>query len=129
MLDETARGPSLETGRPVRRDTAPGWIGLVCPNEAVAARLTWGVLPENVAVRRDGYTTLLPAGPGFRLEQKIENVVTAVAKTHHSWTEHEADASSASGPSPIRRVWPGQRGRDFLLGDSANSHLVLIWRR
>jgi sirohydrochlorin cobaltochelatase len=31
---------------------------------------------------------LLPAGPQFRLEAEIKNVVTAVAKTYHYWKEH-----------------------------------------
>jgi sirohydrochlorin cobaltochelatase len=31
---------------------------------------------------------LLPAGPQFRLDGEIKNVVTAVAKTYHYWKEH-----------------------------------------
>lgn len=34
---------------------------------------------------------LLPAGPDFRIEYEIKNVVTAVAKTHHYWTEHRSE--------------------------------------
>jgi len=30
----------------------------------------------------------LPAGPAFRLDKEIKNVITVVAKTHHYWTEH-----------------------------------------
>jgi sirohydrochlorin cobaltochelatase len=30
----------------------------------------------------------LPAGPTFRLDKEIKNVVTVIAKTHHYWKEH-----------------------------------------
>jgi sirohydrochlorin cobaltochelatase len=43
---------------------------------------------ENVRVRREGAVLYLPAGPQFRAEKEIKNVVTVVAKTHHYWIEH-----------------------------------------
>jgi sirohydrochlorin cobaltochelatase len=39
-------------------------------------------------VRRDGAVLYLPAGPHFREEREIKNVVTVVATTHHYWIEH-----------------------------------------
>ena len=43
-------------------------------------------------VRREGAILYLPAGCRFTLDGEIKNVVTAVAKTYHYWTEHQAKA-------------------------------------
>ena len=72
------------------RDAAPGWVGLACPDEEMAIWMLRAITVENVSVRREGATLLLPAGPQYRVEKEIRNVVTAVAKTHHYWTEHRA---------------------------------------
>ena len=92
VLDELERALLIVTGWPVRRFAAPGWIGVVCPDAAAADWLRHAIVTENVAARRQGGTLLLPAGPDFRLEEEIKNVVTAVAKTHHYWSEHAAEA-------------------------------------
>jgi hypothetical protein len=34
----------------------------------------------------------LPAGPGFRLEKEVKNVVTVIAKTFHYWDGHMVPA-------------------------------------
>ena len=47
------------------------------------------IIVENVSVRREGHTLFFPAGPDFRLEGEIKNVVTVVAKTNHYWIEHQ----------------------------------------
>lgn len=87
---EIARGLHLITRLPVVTDAAPGWVGLVCPNEDMAVWLLRAIVVENVGVRREGATLFLPAGPDYRVEKEIKNVITAVAKTHHYWTEHRA---------------------------------------
>jgi sirohydrochlorin cobaltochelatase len=46
------------------------------------------IVVENVCVRRERSVLFLPAGPAFRLEKEIKNVITVVAKTYHYWTEH-----------------------------------------
>jgi sulfite exporter TauE/SafE len=96
VLDELERGLKLITNLPIVRDAAPGWIGLVCPNEEMAAWLMRAIIVENVIVRREGALLFLPAGPNFRLEKEIKNVITVVAKTHHYWTEHNAEAAEMS---------------------------------
>jgi hypothetical protein len=98
VLAELARGLALVTGRPILTDAAPGWVGLACESEAMALWLLRAILVENVAARREGTTLFLPAGPAFRLEHEIKAVITAVAKTHHYWAEHRAEAA----PSPVR---------------------------
>jgi sirohydrochlorin cobaltochelatase len=71
----------------------------------MAIWLMRAIVVENVMVRREGSVLFLPAGSRFTLEDEIKNVVTAVAKTHHYWTEHVAARALASG----RRVGPSTR--------------------
>jgi sirohydrochlorin cobaltochelatase len=68
----------------------PGWIGVACVDEAMAVWLLRAILVENVMVRREGAVLYLPAGARFTLEDEIKNVITAVAKTYHYWTQHAA---------------------------------------
>jgi len=88
VLAELARGLSLVTKRPVITSSVPGWIGLQCTDDTMALWLLRAIIVENVSVRREGAVLYLPAGPQFRLEYEIKNVITVVAKTHHYWTEH-----------------------------------------
>jgi sirohydrochlorin cobaltochelatase len=88
VLAELERGFRLVTGLPVVRSQSPGWIGLECDSEQMALWLLRAIVIENVSVRREGKTLFLPAGPDFRLEDEIKNVITVVAKTHHYWSEH-----------------------------------------
>jgi sirohydrochlorin cobaltochelatase len=90
VLAELERGLRLITGLDVIADAAPGWIGLVCADEAMALWMLRAIVVENVSVRREANVVFLPASPQFRLETEIKNVVTVVAKTHHYWSEHRA---------------------------------------
>lgn len=90
VSEEIARGLSLITRLPAVTDAAPGWVGLACPDEEMAVWLLRAIVVENVCVRREGATLFLPAGPSYRVEKEIKNVITAVAKTHHYWAEHRA---------------------------------------
>lgn len=99
VLDELSRGLRQITGWPIVRDAALGWIGIVCPDEEATVWILRAVLAENVTARREGITLFLPAGPAFRLKYEIKNVITAVAKTHHYWTEHMAALDGETGPT------------------------------
>ena len=90
VLQELERGIRLVTGLPVVRSVTPGWIGMECDNEDMALWLLRAIVVENVTVRREGEVLWFPAGPDFRLEREIKNVVTVVAKTNHYWEEHVA---------------------------------------
>ena len=94
VMAELARGLKLVTGLEVVIDAAPGWIGLVCADEAMALWLLRAIIVENVSVRREGHILFLPAAPGFQLEGEIKNVITVVAKTNHYWTEHRASLAA-----------------------------------
>ena len=90
VLVELARGIESITGLAVKCDAEPGWIGVVCTDEEMARWMLRAIIVENVSVRRTGVILYLPAGPNFRLQYEIKNVITVVAKTHHYWTEHAA---------------------------------------
>ncbi len=94
---ELGRGIRMVTGLDVV-EGPPGWIGVACESEAMAIWLMRAILVENVMARREGSTLYLPAGPGFTLGGEIKNVVTAVAKTHHYWTQHAASAAAGAEP-------------------------------
>src|SRR5207249_1719270 len=75
---------------------------------------------ENVSARRDGDVLYLPAGPYFRLEKEIKNVVTSLAKTCHYWTDHMptsqrslglADAPLLEPPTPAEIAAEPERYR------------------
>ncbi len=102
VLDELTRGLRLITGWAIVRDAAPGWLGIICPDEEAAIWLLRAILSENIAARRQGATLFLPAGPAFTVEKEIKNVITVVAKTHHYWTEHIA----ALALEPLVEAWP-----------------------
>jgi cation diffusion facilitator family transporter len=93
VLNELKRGITMVTGLPVVESANPGWIGMVCDSEEMALWLLRAIVVENVSVRREKATLFFPAGPAFRLENEIKNVITVVAKTHHYWQEHMAGSA------------------------------------
>ena len=88
VAGEICRGIILATGLDARDSVVPGWIRVLCYSEAMAAWLLRAVVMENVAARCEGRRLDVPAGPHFRLEKEIKNVVTVVAKTSHYWLGH-----------------------------------------
>jgi cation diffusion facilitator family transporter len=90
VLRELERAIELVTGLPSVRSATPGWIGLQCTSEGMALWLLRAIVVENVTVRREDDILWFPAGPHFRLEREIKNVVTVIAKTNHYWEEHIA---------------------------------------
>lgn len=93
VVAEIERGLRLVTGLPTIRSATPGWVGLQCESEEMALWLLRAIVVENVCVRREGTALYFPAGPNFRLEAEIKNVITVVAKTNHYWKEHCLDDS------------------------------------
>jgi hypothetical protein len=88
VVEEIGRGIWLVTGLPVLPRFALGWVGVRCASTAMAAWLVRAIVAENVSARSEHSMLLLPAGPSFRLEKEIKNVVTALAKTCHHWSFH-----------------------------------------
>lgn len=88
VLRELKRGIEMITGLQVVQSSSPGWIGMECSSEAMALWLLRAIVVENVSVRREDKVLFFPAGPDFRLEHEIKNVITVIAKTNHYWQEH-----------------------------------------
>jgi len=88
VVAEIERGWRLVTGLPTVCSEKLGWVGLQCEDEEMALWILRAIVVENVSVRREGSVLYLPAGPAFRLDKEIKNVITVVAKTHHHWKEH-----------------------------------------
>lgn len=88
VVEEIGRGLWLTTHLPILPLLAPGWVGVRCRDVAMAGWLVRAIVAENVSARQDGDMLLLPAGPHFQLAREIKNVVTALAKTCHYWTDH-----------------------------------------
>jgi sirohydrochlorin cobaltochelatase len=95
---ELARGLDMVTGLPVVLGGPAGWIGLRCADEEMAVWLMRAIVVENIMVRREDAVLYLPASCRFTLEGEIKNVVTAVAKTHHYWIEHQSRWGPRNGP-------------------------------
>lgn len=88
VVAEIGRGIWLTANLPVLLNVAPGWVGVRCRSEAMASWLLRAIVAENVAVRQKYDLLYLPAGPRYRVEKEVKNVVTAVAKTCHYWGGH-----------------------------------------
>ncbi|BDC49881.1 hypothetical protein F183_A21970 [Bryobacterales bacterium F-183] len=86
---EITRGLHLVAELPAQASSEhPGWIAADCEDETMAEWLTRAILMENVSAFRQGTLLHLPAGPAYRIEKEIKNVITAVAKTSHYWLDH-----------------------------------------
>jgi sirohydrochlorin cobaltochelatase len=88
VVAEIGRAIRLTTGLPVVTGYAPGWVGVQCGSLQEAAWLQLAVTAENVSARRRQSILQLPAGPAFRVEKEIKNVVVALAKASHYWDGH-----------------------------------------
>lgn len=88
VVAELRRAIGLCVELPLSLAQQPGWIGLECPDEPTAAWLVRAIVAENVIARREGVVLYVPAGPAFRIEKEIKNVVVCVAKTCHYLFDH-----------------------------------------
>jgi len=95
---EIRRGIGLASGLRTSESPYLGWVAVECTSEEMAAWLLRAILVENISVRREGSRLYLPAGPKFRVEKEIKNVITAVAKTVHYWQAH---LRSRQPPKPL----------------------------
>ncbi len=88
VLEEICRGVFMVTGYPVNPSPIPGWVRVDCASSGMSDWLVRAILMENVSARREGVALDLPAGPSYRVEKEIKNVVTCIAKTSHYWSGH-----------------------------------------
>lgn len=118
VVDELCRGITLVSGLPASRSMYPGWIAVTCPSDGMAAWLLRAITVENVAVRAHGPVLELPAGPAYRLDKEIKNVITVIAKTCHYWQGHIPPAErflisdlieDLNAASPLLEPGPAER--------------------
>jgi hypothetical protein len=88
VTEEIGRGIWMVTFLHVLPMAAPGWIAVICRGATMATWLTRAIVAENVHARCENERLYLPAGPRYRVEKEIKNVITSLAKTNHYWSEH-----------------------------------------
>jgi sirohydrochlorin cobaltochelatase len=88
VVNEICRGISMVTG--LRTEPSPnrGWVRVHCTSASMAGWLARAIVMENVSALFNDRLLDLPAGPHFRIEKQIKNVVTVIAKTCHYWLDH-----------------------------------------
>ena len=104
VTSEICRGVQLVTELPATPSSHAGWIQVTCTSAGMAGWLARAIVMENVSARARGAVLELPAGPDYRLEKEIKNVVTSVAKAAHYWIEHVPDLQQRSIGSMFARM-------------------------
>ena len=123
VVDEIVRGVRLVTGLAARGSGTPGWVRVDCHGDAMAGWLLRAIVMENVSARCEGSALDLPAGPHYRLEKEIKNVVTVIAKTCHYWTGHMWRAQKREIAELFAKMADGSPlVEPALAGDSADGH-------
>jgi sirohydrochlorin cobaltochelatase len=95
VVAELNRAIALTTVLTVVNGYIPGWVGIQCESMEEAAWLQFAVTAENVSSRRRQSVLQLPAGPAFRVEKEIKNVVVALVKATHYWDGHLTSAQQS----------------------------------
>jgi sirohydrochlorin cobaltochelatase len=88
VTTEICRGIEMVAEVPARVSSRPGFIEVTCESPTMAQWLARAISMENVTALASGATLYLPAGPHYRLEKEIKNVVTSIAKTCHYFLDH-----------------------------------------
>lgn len=88
VCEEIARGIALAARLQAIPSSEPGWMVVRCKSSTMANWMLRAITMENVSVRREDASVLLPVHSCFRLEKEIKNVITVTAKTTHYWTGH-----------------------------------------
>jgi sirohydrochlorin cobaltochelatase len=88
VVAEICRGIGLVTDLTTQPSAVPGWVSVKCESSAMAEWLVRAVVMENISARCEGRLLEVPAGPAYRVEKEIKNVITAIAKTCHYWLYH-----------------------------------------
>ena len=133
VVAEICRGVRLVTGLRAAASPHPGWVRVTCKRESMTSWLLRAIVTENVSARREGGWLDLPAGPDYRVEKEIKNVVTSMAKTCHYWSGHipqeQRERIAAlfvdlELDSPLLVPWTDGDGasRDGASGGSASAH-------
>lgn len=118
VVQEICRGINMVTDLFAEPSPVPGWIRANCVNGVTADWLLRAITMENVSVRCEGLELDLPAGPSYRLEKEIKNVITVMAKTSHYWFGHTFQAQRSN----IRNLLAKMEEESPLLQPASLSH-------
>ena len=88
VVREIQRGVALVTDLPADPSPRPGWVRVECDSAGMAGWLLRAIVMENVSAHAEETSLDLPAGPGYRVDKEIKNVITVIAKTCHYWSGH-----------------------------------------
>jgi sirohydrochlorin cobaltochelatase len=88
VVDEISRGIRLASDITVIGPVEPGWVRLNCVDPTMAEWMLRAVIMENISCRLQDAAIDVPAGPQYRVEKEIKNVITSIAKTSHYWNGH-----------------------------------------
>lgn len=86
---EIIRGINLVSGLSAT-PAQTGWIAVECGKASKARWLSEQIRQENVDAYAEGSRFFVPVGENFTVKGEIKNVITAVAKTTHYWSDHLA---------------------------------------
>jgi len=100
VVAELERAIRLTVALPLSSAQRPGWVGIECDDGATAAWLQRAIVAENVIARREGTTLFVPAGPSFRIEKELKNVVVSLAKSCHYLLDHVEQDQRPTGDGP-----------------------------
>jgi sirohydrochlorin cobaltochelatase len=100
VVAELQRALGLCVELPLIQNAPRGWVGLQCASPATAAWLVRAIVAENVMARHEGAALYVTAGPHFRIEKELKNVVVAVAKTCHYLFDHMEPEQVPTGEAP-----------------------------
>jgi len=92
VVAEIRRGITMVTGLAAEPSPIPGWVRVDCASYGMAGWFVRAIVMENVSARCEGPLIDLPAGPDYRIEREIKNVITVTAKACHYWLEHMGQA-------------------------------------
>ncbi len=87
VASELARGLTLTSNASIV-EGVPGWLGLSCGSDDMAAWILRALAAENITVRREGTTVFVPVASQFTLENEIVDIVLAVASVFHFFEDH-----------------------------------------
>ena len=120
VVEEICRGITMVSELDARGAPRPAGSACAVSANAMSGWLLRAIAMENVSIRREGELLFLPAGPAYRLEKEIKNVVTVVAKTCHYWMGHmwrfqrleigELFAEMARESPLVEPAWPADAG-------------------
>lgn len=112
VMQEICRGITLVTALDAEPAESPAWVRVSCTSSTMAGWLLRAITVENISVRAEGSVLFLPAGPAYRIDKEIKNVITVIAKTTHYWRDHMP-------PSQQQAI------ADLFAAMDAESHLVV----